>query len=69
MVTGSSPIVQKCLARTVRVIHQGHTKDEARASLIDAIALILTDRRDDGLRGVPEGAERETITVDIRGAA
>lgn len=48
---------------------QGHTKDEARASLIDAIALILTDRRDDGLRGVPEGAERETITVDIRGAA
>lgn len=48
---------------------QGRTKDEARASLIDAIALILEDRRDDGLRGVPEDAERETITVDIRGAA
>ena len=48
---------------------QGRTKDEARASLIDAIALILEDRRDDGLRGVPDDAERETITVDTRGAA
>jgi len=48
---------------------QGHTKEEARRSLIEAIALILEDRREDGLRGVPEDAERETITVDIRGAA
>jgi len=45
---------------------QGRTKDEARASLADAITLILEDRRDDGLRGVPETAEREVITVDIR---
>jgi predicted RNase H-like HicB family nuclease len=44
---------------------QGCTKDEARASLIEAIALILEDRREDGLRGVPDGAERETITVDM----
>ena len=42
---------------------QGRTKDEARASLADAIALILEDRRADGLRGVPPEAERETVTV------
>lgn len=47
---------------------QGVTKDEARGSLADAIALILEDRRDDGLRGVPADAERETITVDVRAA-
>lgn len=45
---------------------QGRTKDEARASLVEAIALILDDRREDGLRGVPPDVERETVTV--RGA-
>jgi predicted RNase H-like HicB family nuclease len=29
---------------------QGGSKDDARKSLADAIALILEDRRDDGLR-------------------
>lgn len=48
---------------------QGRTKDEARESLADAIALILEDRREDGLRGVPDDAERETILVGDRGAA
>jgi predicted RNase H-like HicB family nuclease len=48
---------------------QGSTKDEARDSLIEAIALILEDRRTDGLRGVPADAERETITVTVQGAA
>jgi predicted RNase H-like HicB family nuclease len=47
---------------------QGRTKEDARASLIDAIVLILEDRRDDALRSVPANAERETITVDIRAA-
>jgi predicted RNase H-like HicB family nuclease len=42
---------------------QGRTKDEARQSLSEAIALILKDRREDGLRGVPPEAERETVTV------
>jgi predicted RNase H-like HicB family nuclease len=42
---------------------QGKTKDEARASLADAIALILEDRRQDALRGIPPGAELETVTV------
>jgi len=42
---------------------QGETKDEARRSLTDAIALILEDRRQDGLRGVPPDAERETVIL------
>jgi predicted RNase H-like HicB family nuclease len=42
---------------------QGKTKEEARQSLSEAIALILKDRREDGLRGVPPDAERETVTV------
>ncbi len=42
---------------------QGKTKEEARQSLAGAIALILEDRREDGLRGVPPEAIRETITL------
>jgi predicted RNase H-like HicB family nuclease len=42
---------------------QGRTKQEARESLAEAIALILEDRREDSLRGVPAEAERETVVV------
>jgi len=42
---------------------QGHTIEECRASLAEAISLILEDRREDGLRGVPADAIRETVTV------
>lgn len=42
---------------------QGRTKEEARESLAQAIALILEDRREEGLRGVPANAERETVIV------
>ena len=42
---------------------QGRTKAEARDSLASAISLILQDRRDDVLRGLPDDAERETVTV------
>jgi len=42
---------------------QGRTKEEARESLAQGIALILQDRREDGLRGVPPEAERETVIV------
>jgi len=42
---------------------QGRTKEDARRNLAEAIALILEDRREDGLRGVPPDAERETVTV------
>ena len=42
---------------------QGASKEQARESLADAIALILDDRREDGLKGVPPDAERETVVV------
>jgi predicted RNase H-like HicB family nuclease len=42
---------------------QGASKEQARESLADAIALILEDRREDGLKGVPPDAERETVVV------
>ena len=42
---------------------QGRTKEEARESLAQAIALILEDRREEGLRGLPPDAERETVTL------
>ena len=42
---------------------QGRTKTEARRSLADAIALILEDRREEGLRGVPPDAVREKVVV------
>jgi len=42
---------------------QGRTIEECRASLADPITLILEDRRDEGLRGVPPDAIRETVTV------
>lgn len=43
---------------------QGRSKEEARASLAEAISLILQDRREDALRGVPPDAERETVVVE-----
>ncbi len=43
---------------------QGRTKEEARKSLADAIALIFEDRRQDALRGIPPDAERGTVTVE-----
>jgi predicted RNase H-like HicB family nuclease len=43
---------------------QGRTVGEARESLVEAIRLILLDRREEGLRGVPPEALRETVTVE-----
>jgi len=42
---------------------QGGTVEECRESLSAAIHLILEDRREDGLRGIPAEALRETVTV------
>ena len=42
---------------------QGRTRDEALESLSDAISLILEDRREDGLRGLPSEVERTTVRV------
>ena len=42
---------------------QGKTKGEARESLAEAIKLILEDRREDGLRGLPPDAIRDTVSI------
>ena len=42
---------------------QGRTLEECRESLIDAIKLILEDRREQGLAGVPDDAIREKVVV------
>ena len=43
---------------------QGHTKEEALESLKEAIRLVLEDRREDGLRGVPKEAVREVVALE-----
>ena len=43
---------------------RGKTKEEAIASLKDAIELILEDRREEGLKGVHRDAIREVITLE-----
>jgi predicted RNase H-like HicB family nuclease len=42
---------------------QGHTIEDCRENLADAIALILEDRREDALRGLPADAIREVVVV------
>ena len=42
---------------------QGKTKEKCLKSLSEAIELILEDRRQDGLRGLPEDAQREIVAV------
>ncbi len=42
---------------------QGRTKKECLKSLADAIAMILDDRRQDAMRGIPAKAEREWVAV------
>ena len=42
---------------------QGRTKEECLKSLSDAIELILEDRREDALRGIPKSASRATCTT------
>ena len=42
---------------------QGRTAEECRQSLSEAIALILEDRREDALKGLPADATRETVVV------
>lgn len=43
---------------------QGRTMEEVRASLAEAITLILDDRRQDALRGLPDDAVQETVVVE-----
>jgi len=43
---------------------QGVTKQEALTSLRDAIVLVLEDRHEEGLRGVPSDAERDVVVIE-----
>jgi predicted RNase H-like HicB family nuclease len=43
---------------------QGRSKEEAVERLRGAIKLILEDRREDGLRGIPANAIREKVIVE-----
>jgi predicted RNase H-like HicB family nuclease len=42
---------------------QGKTKDECLRNLAEAISLILEDRREEGLRGVPADAIKEIVSI------
>jgi len=42
---------------------QGLTIDECKANLAEAIALILEDRRLDAMRGLPDNAIRDVVSV------
>ncbi len=42
---------------------QGRTIEESREDLKEAIALILEDRREDALRGVPADAVHDVVVV------
>ena len=43
---------------------QGRTIEECRKNLTDAINLILTDRREDSLRGIPEDAIKDVVVIE-----
>ncbi|MEW6201060.1 MAG: type II toxin-antitoxin system HicB family antitoxin [bacterium] len=43
---------------------QGETLRECRESLKEAIKLILQDRLEDALRGIPDDAIREALVVE-----
>jgi predicted RNase H-like HicB family nuclease len=43
---------------------QGNTIPESLHSLAEAISLILEDRREDALRGMPSDAVREVVIVE-----
>ena len=42
---------------------QGETVEEAKDNLREAIELILKDRREDVLRGLPEDVIKETVLI------
>lgn len=42
---------------------QGKTREDCRKNLIEAIELVLSDRREDALRGVPADAIKETLVL------
>jgi predicted RNase H-like HicB family nuclease len=43
---------------------QGVTKEECRENLMDAVALVLEDRREDAFCGIPPIAVQEVFVLD-----
>ena len=43
---------------------QGKTKEECLKSLSEAIRLILEDRRQDAMRGIPKDAVSDVVAVE-----
>ena len=43
---------------------QGETLEECRESLKEAIKLILEDRMEDAIKGIPDDAIRETLVIE-----
>ena len=43
---------------------QGESIEECRESLKEAVKLILKDRLEDALRGIPDNAVRETVVIE-----
>jgi len=43
---------------------QGETLEECREDLVEAIKLIMQDRLEEGLKGIPEDAIKETVVVE-----
>jgi predicted RNase H-like HicB family nuclease len=42
---------------------QGNSIEECRQNLADAIILILEDRREDALRGIPKDAIQDVVVI------
>jgi len=42
---------------------QGRTVEECKQNLAEAVSLILEDRREDALRGVPKKAKKDIIRI------
>jgi predicted RNase H-like HicB family nuclease len=42
---------------------QGRTIEECRENLVEAVALILEDRREDALRGIPQDAVQDVVVL------
>jgi predicted RNase H-like HicB family nuclease len=42
---------------------QGHTREECLQNLAEAIGLILEDRREDAMRGLPDDAMRDVVVL------
>jgi predicted RNase H-like HicB family nuclease len=43
---------------------QGESLEQCRESLKEAVKLVLKDRLEDALRGVPDNAVRETVVIE-----